>query len=88
MGLALFRQAAEEDGGAYTSRREITGKDGSPLVTIYRPEVLLPENGRDGPEGGPVATLQRGQVDFREPQAGFKSTLKAGTGTGSVDDGP
>lgn len=52
-GLAaqLLKQAAEEMGGAYTSRREITGKDGAPLVTIYRPEVLLPDNGREGPEG-------------------------------------
>jgi hypothetical protein len=47
----LLKQAAEEMGGAYTSRREITGKDGAPLVTIYRPEVLLPHIGRDEPEG-------------------------------------
>jgi hypothetical protein len=51
LAAQLLKQAAEEMGGSYTSRREITGKDGAPLVTIYRPEVLLPDNGREGPEG-------------------------------------
>lgn len=50
-GLAarLLRQAAEEMGGTYSGRREITGKDGAPVgpaVVLY-----IPENGRDGPEG-------------------------------------
>ena len=49
-GLAaqLLKQAAEEMGGAYSGRRELTGKDGAPLgpaVVVY-----LPDNGRDGPE--------------------------------------
>jgi hypothetical protein len=58
-GLAaqLLKQAAEEMGGTYTSRREITAKDGAPLgpaVVVY-----IPENGRDGPDvvrrpGGPA----------------------------------
>jgi hypothetical protein len=36
-------------GGTYSARREITGKDGSPVgpaVVVY-----IPENGRDGPDG-------------------------------------
>ena len=50
-GLAaqLLKQAAEEMGGTYSGRREVTGKDGAPLgpaVVVY-----IPENGRDGPEG-------------------------------------
>src|SRR5260370_987084 len=54
-GLAaqLLKQAAEEMGGAYTSRREITGKDGVPVgpaVVVY-----IPDNGREEPEG-----VQRG----------------------------
>ena len=71
-GLAaqLLKQAAEEMGGAYTSRREITGKDGAPLVTIYKPEVLLPDNGREedlsacgGPPADPAATGNRGSME-------------------------
>lgn len=49
MSLAaqLHKQAAEEVGGTYTNRREITGKDGKDLpppsaVTIFQ----LPDNGR------------------------------------------
>lgn len=43
----LLKQAAEEMGGAYTNRREITGAGGAPLpvtpaVTIF----ALPDNGR------------------------------------------
>src|SRR5260370_39199589 len=54
-GLAaqLLKQAAEEMGGAYTSRREISGKDGVPVgpaVVVY-----IPDNGREEPEG-----VQRG----------------------------
>src|ERR1700732_5467617 len=56
LAAQLLKQAAEEMGGAYTSRREITGKDGAPLVTIYSPEVLLPDNGRDRPQAGEKAS--------------------------------
>ena len=31
MAAALLKQAAEETGGIYTNRRELTGKDGAPL---------------------------------------------------------
>jgi hypothetical protein len=61
LAAQLLKQAAEEMGEAYTSRREITGKDGAPLVTIYRPEVLLPHNGRDEPEG--VQREERAEVE-------------------------
>lgn len=49
MALAaqLFEQAAKEVGESYTNRRELTGKNGSPLPTA--PAVVmyqLPDNGR------------------------------------------
>jgi hypothetical protein len=49
-GLAaqLLKQAAEEMGGAYSRRRELTGKDGAPLGPAI--VVYLPDNGRDTPE--------------------------------------
>jgi len=66
LAAQLLKQAAEDMGGAYTSQREITGKDGAPLVTIYKPEVLLPDNGREEPEacGGSVRAKA-----FRTPVA-------------------
>ncbi len=47
LAAALMKQAAEDVGGAYTNRRELTGKDGKDLpapapVTIFQ----LPDNGR------------------------------------------
>lgn len=39
--MALLKQAAQ-DLGQWTERKELTGKDGAPLVTVY-----LPDNGRD-----------------------------------------
>jgi hypothetical protein len=32
MALAAIEQAAKESGGAFTNRREMTGKDGAPLI--------------------------------------------------------
>jgi hypothetical protein len=50
MGLAatLYKQAAEESGGVYTNRRELTGKDGKDLPTPVSPVTIfqLPDNGR------------------------------------------
>ncbi|WP_395393086.1 DUF2280 domain-containing protein [Novosphingobium sp. BL-8A] len=49
--LTAAKQAAEEEGNAYTNRRELTGKDGkdlpaaAPAVAIF----ALPDNGRDTP---------------------------------------
>ncbi|MBZ9600738.1 DUF2280 domain-containing protein [Phyllobacterium chamaecytisi] len=48
LASSLLKQAAEEVGGSYTNRRELTGKDGKdlptavPAVTIFQ----LPDNGR------------------------------------------
>lgn len=48
LAAQLHKQAAEEVGGAYTNRRELTGKDGKdlpaagPAVVLYQ----LPDNGR------------------------------------------
>ena len=47
LAAQLFEQAAKEMGDAYTNRRELTGKGGSPLPTA--PAVVmyqLPDNGR------------------------------------------
>jgi hypothetical protein len=38
---AHAKQAAQEL-GQWTEKKELTGKDGTPLVTVY-----LPDNGRD-----------------------------------------
>jgi hypothetical protein len=49
LAIQILKQAAEEVGGAYSGRREVTGKDGAPLgpsVVVY-----LPSNGREQPEG-------------------------------------
>ncbi|WJR66966.1 DUF2280 domain-containing protein [Neorhizobium sp. CSC1952] len=50
MGLAasLYKQAAEESGGVYTNRRELTGKDGKDLPVPVSPVTIfqLPDNGR------------------------------------------
>lgn len=48
MVATLLKQAAEEMGGAYTNRREITGKDGKDLPTPVSPVTIfqLPDNGR------------------------------------------
>ncbi|MET0364136.1 MAG: DUF2280 domain-containing protein [Sphingobium sp.] len=49
LAAALNKQAAEEMGGAFTNRRELTGKDGkdlpaaAPAVAIF----ALPDNGRE-----------------------------------------
>lgn len=34
MALKILKQAAEEMGGKYTNRQEITGKDGKPIETV------------------------------------------------------
>lgn len=48
MGMAaILEQAAKEEGGAYTNRRELTGQGGKPLVpTQPGVVVVLPDNGR------------------------------------------
>lgn len=49
LAAELHKQAAEEVGGAYTNRREFTGKDGEPLPTAPAAAVTifaLPDNGR------------------------------------------
>ncbi len=48
LASSLLKQAAEEVGGAYTNRREITGKDGKDLPTPVSPVTVfqLPDNGR------------------------------------------
>ncbi|TWB61680.1 hypothetical protein FBZ98_1011025 [Rhizobium sp. ERR 922] len=48
LASSLLKQAAEEVGGAYTNRREITGKDGKDLPTPVSPVTIfqLPDNGR------------------------------------------
>lgn len=48
LAAQLIEQAAKEVGGAFTNRRELTGKDGKelptgPAVVIYQ----IPDNGRD-----------------------------------------
>jgi hypothetical protein len=47
LAVQLLKQAAEEMGGAYTNKREVSGRDGAPLM----PVVILPDNGQDGQEG-------------------------------------
>lgn len=49
MVLQILEQAAKEEGGFYTNRREITGKDGKDLPAPVSPVVVfqLPDNGRD-----------------------------------------
>lgn len=47
LAASLLEQAAKEVGDAYTNRRELTGKNGTPLpaaaqITVYQ----LPDNGR------------------------------------------
>lgn len=45
--LQVNEQAAKEEGGAYTNRRELTGQGGKPLVpTQPGVVVVLPDNGR------------------------------------------
>jgi len=34
MALKILRQAAQEIGGQFTNRQEITGKDGKPIETV------------------------------------------------------
>lgn len=48
LASALLKQAAEEVGGSYTNRRELTGKDGKDLPTPVSPVTIfqLPDNGR------------------------------------------
>ncbi len=48
LASSLLKQAAEEVGGAYTNRREITGKDGKDIPTPVSPVTIfqLPDNGR------------------------------------------
>ena len=47
LAMTALKQAAEEMGGAYTNRRELTGKNGAPLPPV-NPVVIyqLPDNGR------------------------------------------
>lgn len=52
LAAQILRQAAEEMGGVYTNRRELTGKDGKDLPAPPAPVHIfsLPDNGRgDGP---------------------------------------
>lgn len=48
MVAQLLKQAAEEVGGSYTNRRELTGKDGKDLPVPVSPVTIfqLPDNGR------------------------------------------
>jgi hypothetical protein len=48
MVAQLLEQAAKEVGGAYTNRRELTGKDGKDLPVPVSPVTIfqLPDNGR------------------------------------------
>jgi hypothetical protein len=48
MVAQLLKQAAEEVGGSYTNRRELTGKDGKDLPASVAPVTIfqLPDNGR------------------------------------------
>ncbi|OTG65826.1 DUF2280 domain-containing protein [Acinetobacter silvestris] len=39
MSLSILKQAAEDIGGKYTNRQEITGKDGQPLMSISDAEL-------------------------------------------------
>lgn len=43
----LLRQAAEDMGGVYTNRKEITGKDGQPLTEPPAAIVLSPDQIKD-----------------------------------------
>ena len=48
LASSLLKQAAEEVGGSYTNRRELTGKDGKDLPVPVSPVTIfqLPDNGR------------------------------------------
>ncbi|MBY5750796.1 DUF2280 domain-containing protein [Rhizobium leguminosarum] len=48
LASSLLKQAAEEVGGSYTNRRELTGKDGKDLPLPVSPVTIfqLPDNGR------------------------------------------
>lgn len=48
LAAQLMEQAAKETGNAYTNRRELTGKDGSPLPAQQSAVAIfaLPDNGR------------------------------------------
>lgn len=48
LAAQLFEQAAKEAGDSYTNRRELTGKNGTPLPAAAPAVVLyqLPDNGR------------------------------------------
>ncbi|QIG70390.1 DUF2280 domain-containing protein [Rhizobium phage RHph_N28_2] len=48
LASSLLKQAAEEVGGSYTNRRELTGKDGKDLPVPVSPVTIfqLPHNGR------------------------------------------
>ena len=46
----LIEQAAKEVGGAFTNRKELTGKDGGPIETDSNVHFYLPDNGRDSEE--------------------------------------
>ncbi len=47
LAARLLKQAAEEVGGSYTNRRELTGKDGKDLPVPVSPVTIfqLPDNG-------------------------------------------
>ncbi|KQV31254.1 DUF2280 domain-containing protein [Rhizobium sp. Root1204] len=49
LASSLLKQAAEEVGGSYTNRRELTGKDGKDLPVPVSPVTIfqLPDNGRN-----------------------------------------
>lgn len=51
----ILKQAAEESGGAYTNRRELTGKDGKDLPAGAPTVVILPAKTEIEGEGGPDA---------------------------------
>lgn len=48
LASSLLKQAAEEVGGSYTNRRELTAKDGKDLPVPVSPVTIfqLPDNGR------------------------------------------
>jgi len=53
----LIEQAAKEDGGAFTNRRELTGKDGKPIeanvgLSFEAAVMLLRKGGADADDGG------------------------------------
>jgi hypothetical protein len=51
MANAILEQASKESGGAYTNRRELTGKDGRDLPTGGAVVILPAKSEIDGDDG-------------------------------------